>query len=378
MCGGGGGFLGDILNPVGAALREADAPRWVGDVQQYADDILNPQNRGGRIIGNIADNKVGGWEGLDQLVDIPKPGAASKGTDQGMVDYGFRKVGDYQPQWFKDTMSTLGTGIGGYLYGPGGAAAMAGLASKAQQGSDPNRRDYQAGFQNAGTAAAMVYAASAAGEALGGAGSAPSGSESSFQVDSSLAPTSDYTGGQYFNVDQSLAPTSDVAGGYGLDPSYAQGDYFNADTFLAPLDSPPPVPQTPEDVSFLQQIINNPKTTEIAKLLAKQALKMAVQYGTQGLMGNMQTFTPQQAPQINTNYSGIPTSQFANAGMISEPTSYTDPTWRPGVTDVNTAPTNPNYATDYSLQKQKEVENKRKMEDITKFNPDAYLANYYA
>jgi len=226
----------------------------------------------------------------------------------------------------------------------------------------------------------MSYLGGKAGEGFGGSGTAPTPGANGeyFQADQSLAPTSDYTGGQYFNVDQSLAPTSDVAGGDWVDPSYAQGDYFNADTSLAPLDSPPLVPQTSEDVSFLQQIINNPKTTEIAKLLAKQALKMAVQYGTQGLMGNMQTFTPQQAPQINTNYSGIPTSQFANTGMISEPTSYTDPTWRPGVTDVNTAPTNPNYATDYSLQKQKEVENKRKMEDITKFNPDAYLANYYA
>jgi hypothetical protein len=398
----GWGFLGDIFNPAGAVIRETNMPSWMGDAQQYTDDLLNPQNRGARIIGNTLDNKTGGWEALDQIVDIPKPGAHSRGTDQGMVDYGFRKLGDNVPKNVTNTISPLVTGIAGYLKGPGAAAAAAGVMSKMQQGSDPANRDYQSGFKNAGLAAVATYAGQQAGGMMSNTGStAPTGSEGYFQTNTSLAPTSDYTGGQYFQVDQALAPASSASSGaagasagYGAEyGAVPQNNYFTADQSLAPTNSIDPyadpysynpavdAPQTPQDYAFLRKVIDDPRTTEVAKMAAKKALGELWNAGIAGMMGSMQTFNPQANPTpINTDYAYNAFTPTSQAAPLSEMTGLMDPNWNvrtPGISLEK-----PNDYMDlasYSLLKEAE---KKKKEDLEKslsgsLQPDQYSRDYY-
>jgi len=159
------GGLSDVFDskaPFTGALENVNAPSFVQDMNKFANDVINPASRGGRVLGDLLSGKTGWAEATDQLVDIPMFGSGE--GEQGLIDYGFRELGTIQPQWFKDTMSSLGTGVGAYLYGPGGAAAMAGLADKAQQGPVPqgmgreDRNDlYRRGFKNAGTAATLSY-----------------------------------------------------------------------------------------------------------------------------------------------------------------------------------------------------------------------------
>lgn len=113
--------------------------------------------------------------------------------------------------------------------------------------------------------------------------------------------------------------------------------------------------------------------------LGKTMGKTALQSASNGMMGSMESFTPQDAPTpINTNYSQIPLSQLTNLGMITQPKAYTDPAWRPGITDINTDPLNPNYATDYSIMKQKELEEKKKKRTLDLAPDLGYLNGYLA
>lgn len=156
------GGLSDAVSgkaPFTGALESVNAPDWAQSGNRFLQGVINPASRGGNIIHSWAKGDTGGWQALDQLVDLPTLSTSETNQNQGVIDKGFRKLGDYQPQWFKDLMSTVGTGIGAYLYGPGGAAAMAGLSSKAQQGSDENAADYHAGFRNAGISALAAWLA---------------------------------------------------------------------------------------------------------------------------------------------------------------------------------------------------------------------------
>jgi len=160
------GGLSDVVQgnaPFTAPLQDLGAGDTVLDINQYASDIINPASRGGRILQNAISGDTGWAEALDQIVDIPRFGG-DEDSEQGLIDYGFREMGDIQPQWFKDTMSSVGTGIGAYVEGPGGAAVMGGLADKAQQGPIPKgmgtedrNKLYRRGFKNAGTAATLAY-----------------------------------------------------------------------------------------------------------------------------------------------------------------------------------------------------------------------------
>lgn len=156
------GGLSDAVSgksPFTGALESVNAPDWAQSGNRFVQGIINPASRGGNILHSWASGDTGGWEALDQMVDLPTLSTSETNPNQGVVDKGFRKLGDYQPQWFKDTMSTVGPAIGAYFYGPGGAAAMSGMASKAQQGSDEDTADYHSGFRNAGISALAAWLA---------------------------------------------------------------------------------------------------------------------------------------------------------------------------------------------------------------------------
>lgn len=171
------GGISDIVErnqaPFTGALEGIGAPKEVLDINQFANDVINPATRGGRILVNMAENDVGGWEGLDQLLDVPMIGSYSRGTDQGAVDFGTRAVGDLlydvAPE-LSAVAQPLGTAIGGIVgsYVPvigtaAGAAIGSGIGSKIGAGN--RTEDYGKDFINAG----LAYGAGAATQGLSSA-----------------------------------------------------------------------------------------------------------------------------------------------------------------------------------------------------------------
>jgi hypothetical protein len=176
------GGMSDIVeqnkSPFTGALEGIGAPKGVLDINQFANDVINPAARGGRILVNMAENDVGGWEGFDQLLDVPKVDAYSRGTDQGAVDFGTRKVGDLlydvAPEVSAHAQS-LGTTIGGIVGAVtpvtpvGGAAIGSGIGSKI--GAGTRDEDYGKDFVNAGVAAGTAYVTKGLGKYVGNAAS---------------------------------------------------------------------------------------------------------------------------------------------------------------------------------------------------------------
>ncbi len=99
--------------------------------------------------------------------------AIDRGIDPGgTVDRGTRAFGEQLPQWARNIAPVVG-GLGGWIWGPGGAAAGAGVGTKIKG------QDNQTGMRNAGIAATLAYAANyAAASGKGGAGAAEFGTES--------------------------------------------------------------------------------------------------------------------------------------------------------------------------------------------------------
>lgn len=182
------GGISDIVEqnqaPFTGALKGIGAPKEVLDINQFANDVINPATRGGRILVNMAENDIGGWEGFDQLLDVPKVDAYSTGTDQGAVDFGTRAAGDLlydvAPELSAVAQpigSTVGGIIGGIYGGPlgavGGAAAGSGLGSKI--GSGNRDEDYGKDFVNAGVAAGTAYVTQGIGNYVAGSVGTPVG-----------------------------------------------------------------------------------------------------------------------------------------------------------------------------------------------------------
>jgi hypothetical protein len=306
-------------------------------------------------------------------------------------------TGKLLPTWMKQgTFPALVDTIGAIAYGPVGIMATSGLTSQLNDEPPDNA------FKKAATKGAMTYAGQQAGGMMSNTGStAPTGSEGYFQTNTSLAPTSDYTGGQYFQVDQALAPASSASSGaagasagYGAEyGAVPQNNYFTADQSLAPTNSIDPyadpysynpavdAPQTPQDYAFLRKVIDDPRTTEVAKMAAKKALGELWNAGIAGMMGSMQTFNPQANPTpINTDYAYNAFTPTSQAAPLSEMTGLMDPNWNvrtPGISLEK-----PNDYMDlasYSLLKEAE---KKKKEDLEKslsgsLQPDQYSRDYY-
>lgn len=169
------GGISDIVEqnqaPFTGALEGIGAPKEVLDINQFASDVINPATRGGRILVNMAENDVGGWEGFDQLLDAPNIGSYSRGTDQGAVDFGTRGVGDLlydvAPEvsaYAQPIGSVIGGIVGSYIPVIGtaaGAAIGSGIGSKIGAGN--RTEDYGRDFVNAG----ISYGAGAATQGLG-------------------------------------------------------------------------------------------------------------------------------------------------------------------------------------------------------------------
>jgi hypothetical protein len=294
-------------------------------------------------------------------------------------------------------MNIIGPAIGSYVGGPGGAAAGAAIASKWNQGS------YQDAAARATIAAALSYisggqtfdqaampAASAAGGGIesgygfggqidSGSGLMSGGDASSlgnyssnyarpdyFKVDQSLSlePYSDYTGaGGQFQVNQGLAPE-----GYFPQQDYTGGQFFQVDQSLNP--SSPQYNPT----KWYEDALQNPKVKDLAKKLGQKGFQMMMQ----GMMRKAKPYpNPMQAPQIGTNYTGIPVSQsglMTPANQTAMPAIST-----PGVDlSLPSKPLDFGYSTDFSMKKTKAEEKKIKDEEeklAAQLKP-GYLTDY--
>jgi hypothetical protein len=180
----------------------------------------------------------------------------------------------------------------------------------------------------------------------------------------SLEPYSDYTGaGGQFQVNQGLAPE-----GYFPQTPYTGGQYFQVDQTLNP--SSPQYNPT----KWYEDALQNPKVKDLAKKLGQKGFQMLMQ----GMMGKPKPYpNPMQAPQIGTNYTGIPVSQ---AGLMTPANQTAMPAIStPGVDlSLPSKPLDFGYSTDFSMKKTKAEEKKIKDEEeklAAQLKP-GYLTDY--
>jgi hypothetical protein len=357
------GGVSDLVQgkaPLTGTLEAVDAPEWISGLVSP----IGTSAARGYDAYKQGDNysAIHNIMGLSPIIDDASRGAGRWANE---------KTDGSAGQFVNTIAPVVGGMIGGVYGGPVGAMGGA-AAGKMFAGRFNNlpEKDIQKGTAITG---ATAYATASAGQALSGAaGSGGQGGEGALArttAEEAASVVSEQGGGGY---DFYNPPAADVSQSVNY-PDYSTpgGDY------LAP-DAPQPAQ---EDASWLKKILDDPRTTDLAKQMAKKSLSMLLQAGMQGLMGTMQTFTPQPAPPpINTNYAQVPTSQPGMMTPATDPAMGTDPAW--AGTD-STLPSNPLdvYDTaDYSLRKQKDAKDKEKRDAELaaqlKIDPNNYLSLY--
>jgi hypothetical protein len=164
MCGG-GGFLDDVVNTLTGGISNALG----GTDSQYGGTLAWLTGLGNASNAAHEYNKHGGdiatfW---DSAIDLPDP--LNRNNSHGLIDSGFREMGNQWPEWAQKIAPTVGTTIGGivgsYIPVIGNAA---GAAGGRMIGGKFAGEDYKSGAIGGSTVLATAGVGKMAGQYIGG------------------------------------------------------------------------------------------------------------------------------------------------------------------------------------------------------------------